>query len=178
MIRYLSAKQSLWSWILEDGIIKALDYSTDQGVGFRVVCGETTGYAFSEDMDVSVLQATALAARSIGENSQTVTRPAHAVNVAHSRLYTDVNPIACWEDTQKVQVLKDLERYARAASVPLKNVMHPKMQYEHVLIKRFDGQLVSDVRPLVRVDVHVICCPDGVGRPVQPVLVDAILWII
>ena len=78
------------SWILEDGIIKALDYSTDQGVGFRVVCGETTGYAFSEDMDLSVLQATALAARSIGEYSETVRKPVHAVDVAQPRLYTDV----------------------------------------------------------------------------------------
>ena len=37
----------LQSWVLEDGIIKEGSFSIEQGVGFRAISGEKTGFAYS-----------------------------------------------------------------------------------------------------------------------------------
>ena len=38
------------SWVLEEGIIKNGTYSIDQGVGVRMVVGEQTGFAYSDEI--------------------------------------------------------------------------------------------------------------------------------
>ena len=36
------------SWLVEDGILKEGSFSLEQGVGVRAVCGEKTGFAYSD----------------------------------------------------------------------------------------------------------------------------------
>ena len=50
------------SWILEDGIVKNGSYALDQGVGVRAVAGETTGFAYSDDIQMPALTEAARAA--------------------------------------------------------------------------------------------------------------------
>jgi len=43
------------SWGLEEGIIKNGTYSIEQGVGVRMVVGEQTGFAYSDDLNAKTL---------------------------------------------------------------------------------------------------------------------------
>ena len=44
---------------MEDGIISRASSSVDQGVGLRVVVGDQTGYAFTEDLTLDALKTAA-----------------------------------------------------------------------------------------------------------------------
>ena len=43
------------SWALEDGLVKEGAHSLDQGVGVRAVAGEKTGFAYSDDLHLSLI---------------------------------------------------------------------------------------------------------------------------
>ena len=58
------------SWTVEDGILKEGSFSLDQGVGVRAVCGEKTGFAYSEELILPALQGAADAARAISRQGQ------------------------------------------------------------------------------------------------------------
>ena len=44
------------SWTLEDGIIRDGSFSLDQGVGVRATSGETTGFAYSDELVMPALE--------------------------------------------------------------------------------------------------------------------------
>ena len=46
-------------WTLEEGEVKNASYSIDQGVGVRVVAGEKTAFAYSDDITVEALDSAA-----------------------------------------------------------------------------------------------------------------------
>jgi len=45
----------LESWVLEDGIIKEGSYSIEQGAGIRVISGDKTGFAYSDELQLPIL---------------------------------------------------------------------------------------------------------------------------
>jgi TldD protein len=149
------------SWVLEDGIIKEAACSVEQGAGFRCVMGQTTGYAYSEDFSWGALQSAARAASTLATSPyKPVAIPAKSGAIPPS-YYASIDPLAACTDANKVQILHDLERYARAASPTVEKVIASlSSRYEQVLIQRYDGALVSDVRPLVRVAIQVVCVRD------------------
>ena len=53
------------SWMLEDGMVKSGSRSIDQGVGFRAISGEKTGFAYSDEIQLPALISAADAARAI-----------------------------------------------------------------------------------------------------------------
>ena len=46
-------------WTLEEGEVKSGSFSIDQGVGVRVVSGEKTAFAYSDDINVDALESAA-----------------------------------------------------------------------------------------------------------------------
>ena len=58
------------SWTVEDGILKEGSFSHDQGVGVRAVCGDKTGFAYSEELMLPALENAATAARAISRQGQ------------------------------------------------------------------------------------------------------------
>src|SRR5450631_2519522 len=71
------------SWSLEDGIVKDGSHSIEQGVGVRAICGEKTGFAYTDEVQLPALQEASDAARAIarsgGRNAVKVweRRPVH-----------------------------------------------------------------------------------------------------
>jgi TldD protein len=149
------------SWALEDGIVKEGTHSIDQGVGVRVITGDRTGFAYSDDLVLPALQEAARAARAIAR---------HGSNTGHSDgrvqawrrsdghdLYTPVDPIDTVADADKIAFLERIDRETRALDPRVKQVMASVVgAYEIVLIATTDGTLAADVRPLVRMNVTVI----------------------
>lgn len=152
------------SWVLEEGIIKNGSYSIEQGVGVRMVVGEQTGFAYSDEITFDALQASAKAAAGIskiGQNASTQAWKAkQAPNV--NALYTKDNPLASMTEDEKIALLRLADTSARAASPHVQQVIaNIAGVHEHILVADIEGNLNADVRPLVRMNVTVIVEKDG-----------------
>ena len=58
------------SWSVEDGRLKEGTFSVDQGVGVRAICGEKTGFAYSDELLLPALTKATNAARAISRQGQ------------------------------------------------------------------------------------------------------------
>jgi TldD protein len=149
------------SWVLEDRIIKDGSYNIDQGVGVRAISGEKTGFAYADQISLLALEQSAQAARSIvreqGEGR------AHTLGeVAHSSLYTSVDPLTSLTREEKLDILRRVDNTARAADSRVQEVTASLSGvYELILVAATDGTLAADVRPLVRLSVSVLVEQDG-----------------
>lgn len=149
------------SWNVEDGIVKDGAHSIEQGVGVRAISGEKTGFAYSDDIQPAALLAAAQSARAISreggaQNVRSLVRGAGRV------LYPALDPVDSLGNEAKVEVLKRLDRYLRAADPRVQQVMVSLSGgVDTVLIARSDGVLAADVRPLVRLNVQVIVEQSG-----------------
>ena len=146
---------------LEDGIVSSANTSIAQGVGLRVVVGEQTGYAFTEDLTMPSMLAAARTASAIANGSQVV--PPQAYNPLKSgNLYTTTVP---WSDVgidQKLPVMKYVEKTAKAKDPLIEKVaVYWNDADERVMIATLDGKLVTDSRPMTRVTVVVTAKKDG-----------------
>lgn len=144
------------SWTLEDGIIKGGNYSIDRGVGVRAISGEKTGFAYSDDIVLTALEAAAGAARSIAKQGG-----AGQVQAWHRQaapqLYLPVNPLASLNDADKIALLRKADAEARALDPRVTHVNASLLaMHEVILIVGNDGTLNADIRPLVRMNVSVI----------------------
>ena len=149
------------SWSLEEGIVKAGSFSIDRGVGVRAVSGDRQAYAYSDDISPAALDEAAAAVRAIGRQGQSACAPLVRRGSARS-LYRGDDPVSSLGDAAKVALLERVERMARGRDPRVVQVMASLAgEQETVLIARSDGEIVADVRPLVRVSVTVIVEENG-----------------
>ncbi|WP_340648217.1 metalloprotease TldD [Pseudoxanthomonas winnipegensis] len=149
------------SWSLEDGIVKQARHSSAQGVGLRAVCGDRTGFAYTDAMELPALLEAAGSARAIAQAGGQ--GRAHAlVRNAPAPLYEAIDPIDGLAAEEKVALLRTIDAAARALDPRIRQVSASLMaSCETVLIVAADGTLVADMRPLVRLNVQVIAEHDG-----------------
>ena len=140
---------------MQDGSIDRSSVDIIQGVGMRVMHGDMTGFAFTEDVSLSGMLATAKTASAslTGEPAtaaeQIVAKPAGECYV------TDV----AWADIDfdlKLPVLQRVNQAARGADPSVDNVTVSWSDIdERVLIATHDGNLIYDHRPMTRLSVQV-----------------------
>ncbi len=150
------------SWSLEEGRVKSGSFNIDQGVGVRVVSGEKTAFAYSDDIGVPALRAAAQATRSIARSGGSG-HAGRAAGIVKSGLdlYVPTDPSAL-ADADKVAILERLEKFARAVDPRVKEVMgRLSGDYEVILVARNDGVMAADVRPLVHIGLTVIAEQNG-----------------
>jgi TldD protein len=151
----------LESWVLEDGIIKEGSHNIEQGAGIRVISGDKTGFAYSDELQLPVLLEAAQAARAIVRSGAD-----RAVQIAGrsggQQLYAPINPLPSLSETDKVELLKRVDAEARKQDPRVKQVIVSLVGAQDViLVAAIDGTLNADVRPLVRLNVHVIVEQSG-----------------
>ncbi len=147
------------SWGLEEGIIKNGTYSIEQGVGVRMVVGEQTGFAYSDEISFDALISSAKAASGIGKAGQTGRVQAWQAKTPAkvNPLYGVDNPLNALTEDEKIALLNLADKEARAASPYVTQVMvNIAGVHEHILIADIDGNLNADIRPLVRMNITVI----------------------
>ncbi|MET0070616.1 MAG: metalloprotease TldD [Candidatus Thiodiazotropha sp.] len=146
----------LESWVLEDGIIKEGAHNIEQGAGIRVISGEKTGFAYSDELQLPTLQEAARAARAITRSGAEQSVRISGVPVSR-QLYAAINPLPTLDEVEKVELLHQLDREARNQDPRVKEVIVSLVAaHDVVLVAAIDGTLCADVRPLVRLNVHVI----------------------
>tara|TARA_R110000868_G_scaffold8205_9_gene42865 strand:- start:38990 stop:40432 length:1443 start_codon:yes stop_codon:yes gene_type:complete len=151
------------SWSLEDGIVKSGSHDIERGVGVRAISGEKTGFAYSDEIILPALDIAVNAARSIASHGEAKTLQAWKKMNAHA-LYAPVNPLPSLLDADKIAILQDIDRIARAIDPRVDQVMASLTAvHETILVMDANGHMAADVRPLVRCSVTVLA-DDGKGR--------------
>ncbi len=155
--------QRTWQegWVLEDGEVKEANYNIDGGVGVRSLAGEKTGFAYSNQITAEALMDTGRTAAGIVRSGKRL--PGQLVRpVATMSRYAGIDPLAGLSAEDKVAMLKQADRVARAADPSISQVSASLSgTYEVVLVRASDGTLAADIRPLVRFNVSVIAVKNG-----------------
>jgi len=151
---------------LEDGLVKKASKDVSQGVGVRVLAGEKTGYAYSDDVTVATIEHAARTAGHIASDAG----GAQAVALRPGRpgrdLYALPKPPGETALPDAITLLEAVDREARHHDPRIKNVM-ASLVVEHklVMIVTSGGTMVSDVQPLAR--LQVTCIAEDGGRRQQ-----------
>ncbi len=148
-------------WSLEDGQVKNGSYSIDQGVGIRSISDEKTAFTYSDDISLSVLNDSLKIISSIEKQGQSLSMPTPKKSL-RKEIYTNNDPIAKLNSQKKIDLLEKIESIAKSIDKRVIKVSASlAAQYEVVLIQNYYGQLIEDVRPLIRLSVSVISELDG-----------------
>jgi TldD protein len=154
------------SWLLEDGLIKDASYNIERGVGVRAICGEKTGFSYSDNIEHSALFKASSAARSIAQAMQNDKRSNGTekiwTNTEGVKAYSSADPLDSLSEVQKIELLHNMEKHARHIEPNLSQVIASiSGVYEEVLIAASDGTFATDIRPLVRLNCSVLLEKNG-----------------
>ncbi|TCP41690.1 metalloprotease TldD [Rhodovulum marinum] len=144
----------------DDGRVRTASYDASEGFGLRAVRGEAAGYAHSTEISEAAVKRAAETARlAVTDGGGTLADPPQATN---RRLYTDADPMAEATFGVKLDTLREIDAFARALDPRVVQVTATlAASLQEVFILRPDGMLLSDTRPMARLNVGVIVEQDG-----------------
>ena len=144
----------------DDGKVKNASFDASEGFGLRAVRGETAGYAHSTTIDEHALKRAVSTARlAVGAGGGTM---ADAPVGTNRKLYTDEDPMLQASFPAKIDVLREIDAFARALDERVVQVSATlAASHQEVLILRPDGHLVTDTRPMSRLNVSIIVEENG-----------------
>lgn len=152
---------TFFNLLLKDGVVSSGGFHTDYGMGVRVLKGEKTGYAYSENTEMQDMVNAAKAASAI------------ALGADGSRIYspvtdrkTDLYPMKTnWRDLQAdafLPFLTDLEKtVTEKDSRIIKVIARLSDSVCDVLMYNSSGELTYDTRPMGSVSVSAVFQQDG-----------------
>ncbi|WP_341860731.1 metalloprotease TldD [Gymnodinialimonas sp. 57CJ19] len=146
--------------VFDDGRVKNASYDAVQGFGLRAVKGDVAGYAHSTEIsEAALLRASETTRLAVGDGGGTL---ADAPRGTNEKLYTDEDPMAGAEFGVKLETLAEIDAYARALDKRVVQVSASMAaSHQEVVILRPEGGSVSDVRPMVRLNVSIIVEENG-----------------
>jgi TldD protein len=141
--------------MFDNGRLKTANFSTDQGFGLHTVAGEASGYAHSSELSEAALLRASDAVSTVKDGYSGTLADAPARTNRH--LYSDENPIPSPSFEAKAKLLTEIDGWLRNRDPRVRQVTASlASSWQHVEIVRGDGQIVRDIRPLVRVNVSVV----------------------
>jgi TldD protein len=148
------------SIVLDDGRIKNASYDASEGFGLRAIRGEVAGYAHSTEISEHALRRAAQTARiAVGDGGGIMSDSPKGTNI---KLYTDADPMADATFAGKIDILKELDAYARALDPRVIQVSASiGAGLQEVEILRPEGLRLTDIRPMARLNVSVIVEQNG-----------------
>ncbi|MFN3959650.1 MAG: metalloprotease TldD [Parvularculaceae bacterium] len=155
---YLEYAQSE-AFVFDDNRLKTASYNVEQGFGLRAVVGESTGYAHASDLSEEALKRSAAAVEAVKSGRDgTLSQGPARTNV---KLYPDDNPLDALSFEAKTKLLADINDYARMKDSRVRQVSASLSgEWSVIEIMRAGGEVVRDIRPLVRLNVSVTA---GIG---------------
>ncbi|TNF11428.1 MAG: metalloprotease TldD [Rhodobacteraceae bacterium] len=146
--------------VFDDGRVKTASYDASEGFGLRAVKGEVAGYAHSTDISEAALKRAVDTARlAVGDGGSVMAPPPQGTN---RHLYSDADPVSDTPFSAKIDILREIDAFTRDLDprvVQVSASMAASLQ--EVFILRPEGGLVSDIRPMARVNISVIVEENG-----------------
>src|SRR5215471_13301270 len=151
------------SIVLEEQIIKSATKGVNLGVGVRVISGEKTGYAYSDDLNRENILKAARTAAFIANSSSAGGKLQVPSPVNPERnLYSIPLFPAELEIAQKITLLRQADEAARAYDPRIKQVQASYIdETKHVLVVTSDNRAAADLQPMVRLNVMCIAEENG-----------------
>ncbi|MEO1640493.1 MAG: metalloprotease TldD [Pseudomonadota bacterium] len=144
----------------DDGKVKTASFDASEGFGLRAVRGETAGYAHSTTIDEHALKrAVATARLGVGDGGGTL---ASAPAGTNRKLYVDDDPMLQATFPAKIDLLREIDEFARGLDKRVVQVSATvAASHQEVVILRPEGTLVTDTRPMARINISVIVEENG-----------------
>jgi len=145
------------SILVDESLVKTATEGISQGCGIRVLAGEQTGYAYTDDLaPEKILKVAAIAARIASGPAHVATVGLSAVESPHN-FYPVALPSTDRELADKLELVVRADRAARAYDPRIQEVrVTYGDQVRHVLMAGSDGRVITDFQPLVRLGVFTI----------------------
>jgi TldD protein len=136
---------------MEEDIIKETAETISLGLGIRVICGDKTGYGYTNDLSLDKIRKAALAAAAIasGKGARSIRRFQH-VRIRRAP-YPVREPFQETGLSQKIDLVKKAYLACQKSSQKIKKVRVALQDHiRHVFIVNSAGLVAQDARPQVR----------------------------
>jgi TldD protein len=148
---------------LDEQRIENAARSVNLGVGVRVLEGDATGYAYTEDLTTAGMLRAATTASAVA-HAGGQDRAIEVQGIDALSLYPVDRPLVDVSAVEKAGLLRRADAAARAEDTRIRRVVVSITDtVKTILIVTSDGRWVSDFQPMVRFDVHVVA-EDGDKR--------------
>jgi len=155
--------QTTSSLLLEEGIIRTASAGVTCGLGVRVVSGERTGYAYTDDLSWEAMAHAADTAAHIASDSRTL--PPEPVSPAPVVRRYGEQSLGGLALADRIGLVERADRAARAHDRRIEKVIASLAeQTRRVRIANSLGVLVEDTQPLFSIRVNAIASENGVRR--------------
>jgi TldD protein len=150
---------------IDEGIVKSASESVTLGVGIRVIAGERTGYAYSDDLSPEKIRKAARVAALIARGPASVVKTGFQEARKHN-LYSMVTSPHEVGLAERVDLVKRADTAARAYDSRVFQVIaNYADSIREVLVASSDGRLSFDRQPMARMGVAALAREtDGVPQ--------------
>ena len=144
----------------DDNALKDASFNQSKGYGIRAVKEDISGFSHSNEINTDSIKESIKVISSVkkGYSGSKIIEP----KKTNHRLYRDDSPIDGVSFKKKISFLEDINQYGRSID---KNVRQLTVGLSGILQKvnilRPSGEIFSDVRPLVRLNIAVTIEKDG-----------------
>ena len=149
---------------IDEGIVKSATEGVTLGVGVRVLAGERTGYAYSDDLSPEKILRAARVAAHIARGPASIVKTGFEEAHGHN-LYPTLTAPNEMGLAERVDLIKRADKSARAYD---SRVFQVQASYadslRQVLVATSEGRLSYDRQPMARMSVMVLA-RDGAGAP-------------
>ncbi len=147
---------------LEEGLVKKAAKNISQGAGVRVVAGDKTGCAHTDDVTVDALRLASQTAQAIADAGGAPQPVAvRALRPPHDLYPLQRPPLEAGLD-DKIGLLNQIDIAARRHDPRITNVLASLgIEQKIILVVTSAGVIVGDVQPLVRLSVTCIAEENG-----------------
>jgi TldD protein len=149
---------------IDEQIVKSATEGVSMGVGIRVIAGERTGYAYSDDLSPDKIRKAARTAAHIAKGPASIVKTGFEEARRHD-LYPMIHAPSKMGLEERVELVKRADHAARAYDP---RVFQVQASYadslRHVLVATSEGRLSFDRQPMARMSV-VVLARDGGGAP-------------
>ncbi len=138
----------------DDNKVKSASYDNEKGFGLRGVINDAVSFYHSSELDDKNLDK-AIRLLESQKNRQNI-NSFKGNNRKNKTLYAPVNPIDGYTLGKKINILEDINHYARKVDPAVKEVsISLNANFQNVEIYKIGGHILFDSRPLVRLNVNI-----------------------
>ncbi len=132
---------------MDEGKVRTVHFGIDQGVGIRVIEGDTTGYAFSDDLSMRKLLETAKVASEVARSSSRGASVSRAE--APHRVFARI-PLESATEREKLALVKRAEAAARDQD---RRITNATVSYydetRRIAVANSKGLWIQDEKPII-----------------------------
>jgi TldD protein len=149
---------------IDEGIVKSATEGVSLGVGVRVIAGERTGYAYSDDLSPEKIRKAARVAAHIAKGPATIVKTGFEESRQHN-LYPMLSAPHETGLAERVELVKRADLAARAYDARVFQVQATYADsLRNVLVATSEGRLSYDRQPMARMSVSALA-RQGDGAP-------------